>query len=62
MPTYVYRCTKCDVELEIVQKITDEPIVTCPECGTETLKKIIQPAGFVLKGSGWFRNIKNSDE
>lgn len=62
MPTYVYRCTKCDLELELVQKMTDDPIVTCPECGTETLKKVIQPGNFVLKGDGWFRNIKNSDE
>lgn len=55
MPTYVYRCEKCGVELELVQKITDEPIRTCPECKTETLKKVIQASRFLLKGKDWFR-------
>ena len=55
MPTYVYRCDKCGIELELIQKITDEPIRTCPECKTETLKKIIQPSTFLLKGKDWFR-------
>lgn len=62
MPTYVYKCRKCGLELELVQKITDEPITVCPECKTETMKKVIQPGAFVLKGSGWFRKTpKNED-
>ena len=56
MPTYQYRCTneKCNHEFEVVQRITDDALTTCPEC-TKQLKKIINSqGGFQLKGSGWF--------
>jgi len=53
MPVYEYRCTKCDKEFEIMQKITDEPLVKCQACGGE-LRKLITNTSFVLKGTGWY--------
>ena len=41
MPTYVYRCSKCFVQYERVQKIADNPDKVCQDCG-ETVKRILQ--------------------
>ena len=54
MPIYEYRCADCDHQLEVVQKLSEEPIVSCPECKKDSLKKIISAAGFRLKGDGWY--------
>lgn len=52
MPIYEYECYKCGERFEVVQKITDKPLTTCRKC-SGTLRKVLSPAGFVLKGSGW---------
>jgi putative FmdB family regulatory protein len=54
MPIYEYLCTECGQELEKLQKISDEPLTDCPECGKSTLQKKISAAAFRLKGSGWY--------
>ncbi len=54
MPIYEYRCENCGHELEAMQKMADEPLKECPECGKPALKKLISAAGFRLKGSGWY--------
>ena len=54
MPIYEYRCENCGHELEAVQKISESPLFTCPECGADALKKRISAAGFRLKGGGWY--------
>ena len=54
MPIYEYRCGDCDHQLEVVQKLSEGPIVSCPECKKDSLKKIISAAGFRLKGDGWY--------
>jgi putative FmdB family regulatory protein len=53
MPIYEYKCTKCNREFEVMQKITDEPLSRCSECGGR-LRKLITNTSFVLKGSGWY--------
>ncbi len=55
MPTYGYKCTKCNHEFEVLQKITDEPITECEKCGAE-VKKLLYPVGIVFKGSGFHIN------
>ncbi|HPF36856.1 MAG TPA: zinc ribbon domain-containing protein, partial [Candidatus Krumholzibacteria bacterium] len=32
MPTYEYECTKCGLEFELEQAMTDKPRQRCPEC------------------------------
>lgn len=54
MPIYAYRCKKCGCEKEVLQKISDPALVTCPECGADQMSKMVTAAGFQLKGSGWY--------
>ena len=54
MPIYEYVCSACDLAHEALQKISDEPLTSCPNCGKETLKKKVSAAGFRLKGGGWY--------
>ena len=54
MPIYEYTCASCGHELEAMQKMSDAPLVDCPECGKPTLKKHISAAGFRLTGTGWY--------
>ena len=55
MPIYEYRCTACQHKLEALQKFSDAPLVTCPQCTQDTLTKLVSAAGFQLKGSGWYQ-------
>lgn len=54
MPIYEYRCSACGFEKDALQKMSDKPLVDCPECGKPALVKLISAAGFQLKGSGWY--------
>jgi len=54
MPFYEYQCTKCGFEEEVLQKISDEPLKKCPQCGKSTMKKKVSAAAFRLKGGGWY--------
>ena len=54
MPIYEYRCSACGFQKEFLQKVSDAQPTTCPECGKETLGKMVTAAGFQLKGSGWY--------
>jgi len=54
MPIYEYECNDCGHKLEAIQKLSDDPLKDCPDCGQGSLKKLISAAGFRLKGSGWY--------
>jgi putative FmdB family regulatory protein len=54
MPIYEYRCTACSAELEKLRKISDPPFVQCPECGRDTLVKLVSASSFRLNGWGWY--------
>ena len=54
MPIYEYRCEKCGYEFETMQKVSEAPLQTCPQCTEDALRKKISPAGFRLKGGGWY--------
>jgi putative FmdB family regulatory protein len=61
MPIYEYQCQACGHALEALQKMSDAPLVDCPECGKADLKKQVSAAAFKLKGSGWYEtDFKNS--
>ncbi|ACL24628.1 FmdB family zinc ribbon protein [Chloroflexus aggregans] len=54
MPTYVYACDACGKQFEKFQSFKDEPLTVCL-CGQEgRVRRVIQPAGIVFKGSGWY--------
>jgi putative FmdB family regulatory protein len=54
MPIYEYRCGECGQEHEMLQKVSEPPLVECPACGKPALQKQLSAAGFQLKGSGWY--------
>jgi putative FmdB family regulatory protein len=54
MPIYAYRCEHCGHAQDVLQKISDPVLTTCPACGHETFRKQVTAAGFQLKGSGWY--------
>jgi len=54
MPIYAYRCTACGHAKDVLQKISDPVLSTCPACGAESFQKQLTAAGFQLKGSGWY--------
>lgn len=53
MPTYEYRCAEGH-EFEVFQKMSDDPLTECPECGARAERKISSGAGLVFKGSGFY--------
>ncbi|MBX0330310.1 zinc ribbon domain-containing protein [Oscillochloris sp. ZM17-4] len=56
MPTYVYACKSCGNQFEKFQSFKEDPLTVCP-CGQEgQVRRVIQPAGVVFKGSGWYIN------
>lgn len=55
MPTYHYRCSNCSHEFEEFQRISDDPLISCPACKDKALKRIIgSGAGLIFKGSGFY--------
>ena len=53
MPIYGYRCGSCGHEFEVLQKMSDAPLLTCPKCSGQ-LAKMVYAAGVVYKGSGYY--------
>jgi putative FmdB family regulatory protein len=61
MPIYQYRCSSCGHEQEVLARMSDKPLIKCPECGKRAMKKQVTAAGFQLKGTGWYAtDFKNS--
>jgi putative FmdB family regulatory protein len=54
MPIYAYRCAACGHAKDVLQKLSDAPLVDCPACGAPRFEKQVTAAGFQLKGSGWY--------
>jgi putative FmdB family regulatory protein len=54
MPIYEYQCTECGYQTEVLQKISDDPLQDCAECGKPTMKKMVSAVAFRLKGGGWY--------
>jgi putative FmdB family regulatory protein len=54
MPIYEYQCVACGKILEKWQKISDDPVKVCPQCGGG-MHKLVSCCSFQLKGSGWYQ-------
>lgn len=54
MPIYEYQCSNCNHHFDVIQKVNDEPIKTCPQCAEDKAIRLVSAAGFQLKGSGWY--------
>ena len=53
MPIYEYECSTCGKVFEAFQKITEDPLETCPICDNR-VTRLISQCSFQLKGSGWY--------
>ncbi len=53
MPIYEYVCDDCGKRCEVIQKITDQPLSVCPDCGGK-MQKLVSQTSFILKGNGWY--------
>ena len=54
MPTYEYRCTSCRAEFEKFQRMSEDPVAECPECGASAERRLSGGAGLLFKGSGFY--------
>ena len=54
MPIYEYKCQNCGHYFEVLQRISEEPLIACPECKKNALKKLVSAPNFRLKGGGWY--------
>jgi putative FmdB family regulatory protein len=62
MPVYEYLCDKCEREFEVEQRITDDPVRSCPHCRSRKVRRLISQTSFVLKGSGWYSDLYSSSK
>ena len=63
MPTYAYRCIKCEHEFEAIEKITAHARTRrCPLCGGRSQRVITGGAGFLFKGEGFYITDYRSEE
>lgn len=61
MPIYEFQCDACGHQFEKLRKI-DEALPDCPVCNKTTVRKLISPVSFQLKGSGWYKSdYKNAE-
>jgi putative FmdB family regulatory protein len=54
MPTYEYECNSCHHRFEMFQRMTEEPIKTCPLCGEKVRRLISGGGGVLFKGNGFY--------
>jgi putative FmdB family regulatory protein len=52
MPTYEYRCLNGHT-FEVIQRMSDDPIETCEECGAP-VERVFHPVAVHFKGSGFY--------
>ena len=65
MPTYSFKCEKCEVITDFRMSMSEtksEMDLPCETCDEEThqVKVITASGGFQLKGKGWFGNSKTT--
>ncbi len=54
MPTYDYKCRKCEHIFETFHGMSEEPAVECPSCGGAMKRLIGGGLGIIFKGSGFY--------
>jgi putative FmdB family regulatory protein len=53
VPIYEYLCDECGATVEAFQKMSDDPLTVCEECGGP-LRKVLHPVAIHFKGSGFY--------
>lgn len=55
MPIYEYRCGSCAHVFEKLMRLGAEA-PDCPECAHTEVQKLVSASGFILKGTGWYKD------
>lgn len=61
MPTYEYRC-EIGHTFDVFQKMSDEPVAECPECGASAERVLSGGAGVLFKGEGFYITDYRSED
>ena len=61
MPTYDYRCPNGH-QFDLFQRMSEDPVSECPECGARAERKISGGAGFLFKGDGFYITDNRSED
>lgn len=61
MPTYHYRCPEGH-DFDLFQRMSDDPVAECPECGKPAERQLSGGAGFLFKGEGFYITDYRSKE
>jgi len=62
MPTYDYKCKSCGHRFEVFQSMKEAPKRKCPECGKNSLERLIGTGGAIIfKGSGFYQTDYRSE-
>lgn len=56
MPVYEYRCSECNFEMSVLQKLSDDPPKCCKCTSDKDMTKLISTTSFLLKGGGWAKD------
>ena len=60
MPTYEYKCKKCEKRFEVFQSITEDPLRECDTCDGTVQRLISNNINIQFLGSGFYINDKNN--
>ena len=55
MPIYEYQCQSCGFVFDELQSMKEEPLLKCPNCGKNELKKLIGSGSAIFKGTGFYQ-------
>jgi putative FmdB family regulatory protein len=53
LPTYEYKCGECGHRFEVFQRMADEPVSECEDCGGG-VQRVLFPVAVHFKGSGFY--------
>jgi putative FmdB family regulatory protein len=54
MPIYEYECRACGYRFELIQKVGDKQVRTCPECKAKKVERLVHAPAIQFKGEGWY--------
>mgnify|MGYP003385040613 CR=1 FL=1 len=54
MPTYTYRCSKCEHAFDVFHRMSEDPRVQCERCSARCTRMIGAGAGIIFKGTGFY--------
>ncbi len=62
MPTYSYKCERCNKIVSVFQGINDKPLINCDTCNSDISRIITGGTGMIFKGSGFYQTDYNKQK